>query len=73
MPNCWYEPRRNKWAGLLCCPHPYGIGFYIIPGVIDAREKVVPTQMFNYFEKLLRAEALKKYSGLYKCYFLMLV
>ncbi len=73
MPNCWYEPRRNKWAGLLCCSHPDGIGFYIISEVIDAREKVVPTQMLNYFEKLLRAEALKKYSLLNKNNFLTLV
>ncbi|MEN9673686.1 MAG: hypothetical protein RL553_1951 [Planctomycetota bacterium] len=60
MLNCWYEPRRNKWAGLLRCPHADGIGFYIILGVVDAREKVVTTEMLNYFKKLLRAEALKK-------------
>ena len=59
--------------GLICCLHPDEMGFYIIAGVVDIREIVVSTQMLNYFEKLLRAEALKKYSGLNRCYFLMLV
>lgn len=39
------------------------MGFYIIAGVVDVREKVVPTQMLNYFERLLKAEALKKIFG----------
>ena len=49
------------------------MGFYFIAGVVDIREIVVSTQMLNYFEKLLRAKALKKYPSLNKCNFLMLV
>jgi hypothetical protein len=26
---------------LLCCPHADGIGFYIIAGVVDVREKLL--------------------------------
>ncbi|MEI7855517.1 MAG: hypothetical protein WCJ06_17565 [Planctomycetota bacterium] len=34
----WYEPRRIEWAGLLCCPNPDEMGFYIIAGVVEVRE-----------------------------------
>jgi len=29
-----------EWAGLLCCPNPDKMSFYIIAGVVDVREKL---------------------------------
>jgi len=29
-----------EWAGLLCCPNPDEMGFYIIAGVVEVREKL---------------------------------
>jgi len=39
------------------------MGFYIIAGVIDKRESTSPTQMLDYFARLLKAEAMKKLFG----------
>jgi peroxiredoxin len=39
------------------------MGFYIIAGVVEERNRSVPTQMLDYFERLLKAEALKKLFG----------
>ncbi|MFN5291745.1 MAG: hypothetical protein ACK5E4_16780, partial [Planctomycetia bacterium] len=39
------------------------MGFYIIAGVIDKRESSAPTQMLDYFARLLKAEAMKKLFG----------
>lgn len=39
------------------------MGFYIISGVVDERNKEAPTQMLNYFERLFKAETLKKLFG----------
>jgi len=39
------------------------MGIFIIAGVVDERAKTPPTQLFTYFERLLKAEALKKLFG----------
>ena len=39
------------------------MGFYIIAGVVDKRESSAPTQMLDYFARLLKAEAMKKLLG----------
>jgi len=39
------------------------MGFYIIAGVVEERNRNVPTQMLEYFQRLLKAEAMKKLFG----------